>query len=107
MNKILIAILVLILGGIGFLYYDWHVKTKKQAAGFSITLYSWTDESGARHFTDTPPPKSAKNIEKRKGYEYIEPPLAVKIKDKTVKLYGWIKKKIIKRKDQKKKNRPK
>lgn len=30
-------------------------------------LYRWTDESGKTHFTDTPPPRSAKNVQKRRG----------------------------------------
>ena len=30
-------------------------------------LYRWTDESGKVHYTDTPPPASAKNVEKKFG----------------------------------------
>ena len=30
-------------------------------------LYRWTDQSGKTHFTDTPPPPSAKNVQKRSG----------------------------------------
>lgn len=30
-------------------------------------LYRWTDESGKIHFTDTPPPPSAKDIQKKSG----------------------------------------
>ena len=32
MKKILVVILIIALGLGGFLYYDWHTKTKKQAA---------------------------------------------------------------------------
>jgi glutaredoxin len=28
-------------------------------------LYRWTDQSGKTHFTDTPPPRSAKNVQKK------------------------------------------
>jgi glutaredoxin len=28
-------------------------------------LYRWTDESGRTHFTDTPPPPSARNVQKK------------------------------------------
>lgn len=36
-------------------------------AAFSAAaqLYRWTDESGKVHFTDTPPPPSARNVQKR------------------------------------------
>jgi glutaredoxin len=30
-------------------------------------LYRWTDQSGKTHFTDTPPPASAKKVEKKPG----------------------------------------
>lgn len=37
------------------------------AAAFpaAAQLYRWSDESGKTHFTDTPPPSSAKNVQKR------------------------------------------
>ena len=31
----------------------------------SVQLYRWTDESGKVHYTDTPPPAGAKNVEKK------------------------------------------
>lgn len=30
-------------------------------------MYRWTDEKGAVHFTDTPPPAGARNVQKRAG----------------------------------------
>lgn len=33
----------------------------------SAQLYRWTDPSGRVHFTDTPPPANARNVQKRKG----------------------------------------
>ena len=98
MKKVLIVILVLVCGTAGFLYYDWYVKTKKLAADPGITLYSWTDKEGKKHFTDTQPPRNAKNVEEFKGYEHIEPPLIEKIKDKLIDFYKWVKGKLFKKK---------
>ena len=102
-KKVFIIIIVIILGVGGFLFYDWYVKTQKMAAEPSITLYSWTDKDGKKHFTDTQPPRDAKNVEEIKGYEYIEAPLVVKIKDKTVDFFKWVKGKLFKKKSKKKK----
>ena len=30
-------------------------------------MYRWTDESGKTHYTDTPPPRSAKGVQKKSG----------------------------------------
>jgi hypothetical protein len=103
MKKGLIIALIIILGFAGFLAYDWHVKTTIQADDQRATLYSWTDEKGAKHYTDTQPPDDAKNVEESKGYSYVEPPLVIKIKDNTIEMYGWIKAKLFKKKDRKKK----
>ena len=97
-KKGVIIIIVLGLGIGGFLFYDWHAKSKKMAAEPSITLYSWTDENGKKHFTDTQPPNGAKNIEEIKGYEYVEPPLVVKLKDKTSDFFKWVKGNLFKKK---------
>jgi glutaredoxin len=35
------------------------------AAAASAQLYRWTDEKGRVHITDTPPPPSAKNVQKK------------------------------------------
>lgn len=105
MKKVFIIFIILVFGAAGYLYYDWHVKTKEMAAEPSITLYSWTDEEGAKHFTDTPPPKGARDVETSKGYKYVELPLVVQIKDNTIEFYKWIKKKIFKKKEKKKDKR--
>ena len=105
MKKVVIIILVLICGGIGFLVYDWHVKTTIQKDDQRATLYSWTDEQGAKHYTNTQPPDGARNVEEQKGYKYVEPPLVLKIKDKSIELYKWIKEKIFKPKAKKPKLR--
>jgi hypothetical protein len=101
MKKVIIIILALIFGGVGFLVYDWHVKTTIQNDDQRVTLYSWTDEQGAKHYTNTQPPDGARNVEAQKGYKYVEPPLVLKIKDKSIELYKWIKAKIFKPKAKK------
>jgi hypothetical protein len=103
MKKVVIILLVLICGGVGLLAYDWYVKTTIQEDDQRVTLYSWTDDKGAKHFTDTQPPDGAKNIEESKGYKYVDQPLVVKIKNKTIEGYKWIKEKLFKMKDRKKK----
>jgi len=35
------------------------------AAGAAAQQYRWTDEKGKVHYTDTPPPASAKNVQKK------------------------------------------
>ena len=99
MKKAPIIALIIVLGSAGFLAYDWHVKTTIQEDDERVTLYSWTDEKGAKHYTNTQPPDNAKNIEESKGYKYVGPPLVIKIKDKTIEMYTWIKEKISKPKD--------
>lgn len=103
MKKGLIIAFIIVLGSAGFLAYDWHVKTAIQTDDQRITLYSWTDAQGAKHYTDTQPPDGAVNVEESKGYKYVEPPLVIKIKDQTIKMYKWIKGKLFKKKDKKKK----
>jgi hypothetical protein len=98
MKKTLIIVLIIILGSVGFLAYDWQVKTTLREDDQRITLYSWTDENGARHYTNTQPPDGAGNIEKRKGYKYSDQPWVEKIKDKTIDGYKWIKEKLFKKK---------
>jgi hypothetical protein len=103
MKKGLLIAFIIVLGVAGFLTYDWHAKTALQADDQRATLYSWTDAQGAKHYTDTQPPDGAANVETHKGYEYVEPPLVIKIKDQTIEMYGWIKGKLFKKKAKKKK----
>jgi hypothetical protein len=103
MQKTIIVFIVLISGAVGYLIYDWHAKIKAQVAEPSITLYSWTDEEGNKHFTDTVPPQGAMNIQKSVGYRHVDPPLIVVIRDKTVEIYRSLKNKIFKSEDSKKK----
>ena len=98
MRKALIVVVILIIGTIGFLAYDWHIKTTLYQDDQGVTLYSWTDENGARHYTDTQPSDGARNIEERKGYKYTDQPLVVKIKDRTIDGYKWVKEKLLKKK---------
>ena len=105
MKKALIIILIILGLAGGFLYYDWHAKTKKMQAEPNITLYSWTDENGEKHFTDTQPPRGAKNVEEFKGYEHIKAPFILQIKNKSVDFFKWIKGKLFKKKADKKKEK--
>ena len=99
MKKALIIALIIILGAVGYLAYDWHVKTSIYEDGRRVTLYSWTDEKGARHYTNTQPPDGARNVEESKGFKYTDQPLAVKLKKKIVDGYKWVKQKLLKKKD--------
>ncbi|MDJ0814818.1 MAG: DUF4124 domain-containing protein [Desulfobacterales bacterium] len=104
MKKTIIITLILIFGFVGFLSYDWHKKTTIQKDDQRVTLYSWTDEEGTKHFTDTQPPNDARNVYVQKGYQYVDQPLVVKIKDKTTAAYRWAKEKLFKKKDRKRKS---
>jgi hypothetical protein len=102
MKKVLIIALIIILGAAGFLAYDWHVKTTALEDDQRVTLYSWTDEKGAKHFTNTQPPDGARNVEEHKGFKYSDLPLVVKMKDKVVERYKGVKEKLFGKKDRKK-----
>ena len=105
MKKTIVVIILLIAGMVGYLLYDWHAKIRAQVAEPSITLYSWTDEQGNKHFTDTVPPQGALHIQKSMGYKYVDPPLIVTIRDKTIDIYRTLKTKIFKLEDSKRKSR--
>ena len=98
MKKAIIIVIILVCAAAGYLYYDWHVQTKKMAAEPKITLYSWTDKNGVKHFTDTPPPEGVTDIQTNEGHKYVEPALVSKIIDKTNEFFDWIKNKIFKKK---------
>jgi len=99
MKKALIVVVILIFGATGFLAYDWYTKTTIQSDDQRVTFYSWTDDNGAKHFTNTQPPDGAKNIEESKGYKYVDQPLVVKIKNKTIEGCKWVKEKLFKKKE--------
>lgn len=103
MRKAIIVVIIIVIGAGGYLAWDWHDKTEKQALEPSITLYYWTDAKGNRHISDTPPPKTAGNVYQDKGYKYIKPPLIVTIKDRAVEFYKKTKQKLFKPRQRKKK----
>jgi hypothetical protein len=103
MRKAVIIIIIIIIGTGGYLGWDWYAKTKKQQLEPSITLYYWTDAKGGKHFSDSPPPADARNIQTEKGYKHIKPPLIVTIKNKIVEFYKETRKKLFKPKPSKKK----
>jgi glutaredoxin len=37
------------------------------ASSAAAQMYRWTDQTGKTHFTDTPPPASARNVQRRSG----------------------------------------
>ena len=103
MKKALIIALIIILGAAGFLAYDWHVKTAIYEDDQRTTLYSWTDEKGARHYTNTQPPDGARNVKESKGFEYTDQPLVIKLKDNILDGYKWVQKRLFKKKNYKNK----
>ena len=106
MKKALALVLLITTACGGFLYYDWHSKKRQLAAEPSIPQYSWTDSNGVRHFTDSPPPAGATDIDQTRGYKYIDPPLVVTIRNRIVEYYGKVKEKIFNPKKKKKKRKP-
>lgn len=87
MKKIFIIFLFLAVAASGYLFYDWHAKTKNKSEADKITLYSWEDEKGLTHFSDKMPPGGARNVQKTAGYKYAAPPLALTIKWTAENLY--------------------
>ena len=88
MRKALIVIIIIILGAGGYLGWDWYDKTKN--------LKLEPSAAGNKHFSDTPPPKNARNVYEEKGYKHIKPPLVVTIKNKAVEYYKKTKEKLFK-----------
>jgi heme-degrading monooxygenase HmoA len=105
MKKGLIIALIIILGAVGYLAYDWHVKTKILEDDQRVTLYSWTDEKDTKHYTNTQPTDGVRNVEENKGYEYSDRPLVIKLKDKVVDGYKGLKEKLFRKKNRKKDKR--
>ena len=99
MKKTIITTLFLILGFVGFLIYDWHKKTTIQKDDKRVTLYSWTDQKGVKHFTDTQPPDDAWDVDVQKGYQYGDQPMVMKIKNAIMDAYQWTKEKFFKKKE--------
>ena len=102
MKKGFIIDLIIILGAVGYLAYDCHLKTKILEDDHRVSLFSWIDEKGAKHYTDTQPPDGARNVEENKGYEYSDRPLVIKLKDKVVDGYKGLKEKLFRKKNRKK-----
>ena len=81
---------------------EWHRAWKNEfpTAWQEVVHY---DENGEKHFTDTQPPRGARNVEEFKGYEHVKPPLIIKIRDRSIDFFKWIKGKLFKKKKDKKK----
>ena len=52
-----------------------------------VPMYSWTDENGEKHFTNTYPPLGAKNIVESEGVAYVRPPMAIILKNKAIAIF--------------------
>ena len=81
MRKLIWGIVGLALTGAGYLAYDWHQASKEQAQPPKTVLYAWSDSQGVRHFTDTPPPPGAHDVEKSQRYTPARRPLVMVIGD--------------------------
>ncbi len=101
MRKALIVVIIVIVGIGGYLGWDWYDKTHRRQLEPSITLYYWTDADGEKHISDRPPPQNARNVYTDKGYKHIRTPLVVSIKNKVVRSYLKIRKKLFKSKKSK------
>ena len=94
MKKLYLFLSLAVLAGAGYLAYDWHTVTQAQKQPPKVTLYTWSDDKGVRHFTDTPAPVGARNVEKSTGVAQPREPLVVRMKDAVVDLFRGIRSKF-------------
>jgi hypothetical protein len=94
MKKFYLFLALAVLAGAGYLAYDWHTAIQAQKQPPKVTLYTWSDEKGVRHFTDAPPPVGARNVEKSTGVEQPRKPLVVRMKDAVVDAFRGIRSKF-------------
>lgn len=94
MRTLIWGIVGLVLAGAGYLAYDWHQASKEQRQPPKIALYAWSDDHGVRHFTDTPPPPGARNIEKSQSYAPARRPLVIVIRDVLTESYESLKNRL-------------
>jgi hypothetical protein len=92
MKKLYLFLALAVLAG--YLAYDWHTAIQARKQPSQVTLYTWSDEKGGRHFTDTPPPAGARNVEKSTGVAQPREPLVVRMKDAVVDAYRGIRSKF-------------
>jgi hypothetical protein len=59
-----------------------------------MALYAWSDGQGVRHFTDTPPPPGARDVEKSQGYAPVRRPLVMVIRDVLRESYESLKNRL-------------
>ncbi len=79
MNKIWIALLLIVASTGGYLTYDWYAKTNPPVEDQFAYLHSWTDEQGQTHFSDQSPPPDAKNVQKVRTRKSLEQPMVSQI----------------------------
>jgi hypothetical protein len=84
-NKITTSgVAIIVIAVVGFLGFDWYNINKMRENPDKVQMYSWSDENGEKHFTNTYPPLGAKNIVESEGVAYVRPPLAIMIKNKAM-----------------------
>ena len=88
-SKIFTSVLViLVVAAVGFLGFDWYAINKKMKENpYVEQMYSWTDENGEEHFTNTQPPLGAKNVVQMEGSAYVRPPMAIILKNKAIAIF--------------------
>jgi len=94
MRKLIWGIVGLALSGAGYLAYDWHQASNEQMQPPKIALYTWSDSQGVRHFTDTPPPPGARDVEKSQAYAPVRRPLVMVIRDVVRESYESLKNRL-------------
>jgi hypothetical protein len=92
MKKLYLFLALAVLAG--YLAYDWHAAIQSRKQPPQVTLYTWSDEKGVRHFTDAPPPAGARNVEKNTGVAQPREPLVVRMKDAVVDAFHGIRSKF-------------
>ena len=92
MKKLYLFLALAVLAG--YLAYDWHTAIQAQKQPPKVTLYTWSDEKGVKHFTDALPPVGARNVEKSTGVAQPRKPLVVRMKDAVVDAYRGIRSKF-------------
>ena len=81
MKKIIMGFVILTAGIAGYLSYDlWQFTNQTRNATLVNSIYSWKDEKGAYHFSDTKPDAVA-DFTVSDAYQYRPLPIIYRIRD--------------------------